>query len=81
MTHDPHVPANANNVLHDEVVPARAPWMHRIKAGETLRIVDLEGNQAVDILLYAAADDAERHSAQDTTCAPTACCFPMRATR
>lgn len=69
MTHDPHIAPHANNVLHDEVVSARAPWMHKIKAGETLRIVDLEGNQAVDFLLYAAADDAERYSAQDTIAA------------
>jgi uncharacterized protein len=38
-------------------------------AGQTLRIVDLEGNQAVDFLIYAAADDAERYSAQDTVAA------------
>src|SRR3569833_837138 len=56
-------------VLHDEVVPARAPCDHPLKAGQTLRIVDLEGNQAVDFLLYAAADDAERYSAQDTVAA------------
>jgi urea carboxylase-associated protein 1 len=56
-------------VLHDEIVPARAPWRHRVNAGETLRIVDLEGNQAVDFLMYAAADDAERYSAQDTIAA------------
>ncbi len=69
MTHDPHLPAGANNILHDEVVAARAPWRHLVKAGETLRIVDLEGNQAVDFLLYAAADDSERYSAQDTVAA------------
>ncbi len=56
-------------VLHDEVVPARAPWMHDLKAGETLEIIDLEGNQAVDFLMYATADDAERYSAQDTIAA------------
>ena len=56
-------------VVHDEVVPARAPWLHRIAAGHTLRIVDLEGNQAVDFLIYAADDDAERYSAQDTIAA------------
>jgi urea carboxylase-associated protein 1 len=56
-------------VLHDEVVPARAPWLHRVNKGETLRIIDLEGNQAVDFLMYAAADDAERYSAQDTIAA------------
>ena len=56
-------------VVHDETVPARAPWMHSVKAGQTLRIVDLEGNQAVDFLIYAAADDSERYSAQDTIAA------------
>jgi urea carboxylase-associated protein 1 len=61
--------AGLGRVRHDEVVPARAPWRFEVKAGETLRIVDLEGNQAVDFLMYAAADDAERYSAQDTIAA------------
>jgi urea carboxylase-associated protein 1 len=56
-------------IVHDEVVPARAPWLHRVRKGQTLRIVDLEGNQAVDFLVYAAEDDAERYSAQDTIAA------------
>lgn len=56
-------------VLHDEIVAARAPWMRRLNTGQSLRIVDLEGNQAVDFLLYSAADDAERYSAQDTIAA------------
>ena len=53
-------------IVHDEVVPARAPWLHHIKKGQSLRIVDMEGNQAVDFLLYSTQDDAERYSAQDT---------------
>jgi urea carboxylase-associated protein 1 len=56
-------------VLHDEFVAARAPWDHILRRGQTLRIVDVEGNQAVDFLLYALADDAERYSAQDTIAA------------
>ena len=56
-------------VVHDEVVAARAPWLHTIRAGQSLRIVDLEGNQAVDFLIYAATDDSERYSAQDTIAA------------
>jgi urea carboxylase-associated protein 1 len=56
-------------VLHDEFVAARAPWYHILRRGQTLRIVDVEGNQAVDFLLYALADDAERYSAQDTIAA------------
>ena len=50
-------------------MPARAPWLHHIAAGQTLRIIDVEGNQAVDFLLYADADDAERYSSQDTVAA------------
>jgi urea carboxylase-associated protein 1 len=56
-------------IVLDEVVPARAPWTAVVKAGQTLRIVDLEGNQAVDFLMYALEDDAERYSAQDTIAA------------
>ncbi len=66
---DPATQGLPGPILHDEVVPARAPWLFRIRAGQTLRIVDLEGNQAVDFLAYAAADDAERYSAQDTIAA------------
>jgi len=57
------------DTIHDEVVPARAPWLHDVRAGETLEIIDLEGNQAVDFLLYRTDDDAERYSAQDTIAA------------
>jgi hypothetical protein len=53
----------------DEIVAARAPWDAVVRQGQTLRIVDLEGNQAVDFLMYALADDAERYSAQDTIAA------------
>jgi urea carboxylase-associated protein 1 len=69
MENDPHVAGLTGQIVHDEIVAARAPWMYRVKAGETLRIVDLEGNQAVDFLLYATDDDAERYSAQDTVAA------------
>jgi urea carboxylase-associated protein 1 len=64
-------PADAGLPGHprlDVVVPARAPWTGPLGTGETLRIIDLEGNQAVDFLLYSADDDAERYSAQDTIC-------------
>jgi urea carboxylase-associated protein 1 len=66
---DPHLADLPGPVIHDEIVPARAPWLHRVRRGETLRIVDLEGNQAVDFLVYSADDDAERYSAQDTIAA------------
>ncbi|GAA4992013.1 urea amidolyase associated protein UAAP2 [Kineococcus glutinatus] len=56
-------------VVLDEVVPARAGWSAVVAAGDVLTIVDLGGNQAVDCLLYAAADTAERYSAPDTIAA------------
>jgi uncharacterized protein YcgI (DUF1989 family) len=49
---------------HD--VPAERPWSRVIRQGQTLRIIDSEGQQAVDALLYCADDPAERYSAQDT---------------
>lgn len=58
--------AAAGPVIHDEVVAACAPWSRTIHAGETLRIVDLGGNQAVDCILYNALDTDERYSAPDT---------------
>ena len=58
-----------SRVVLDEVVPARAPWSGVVAAGHTLRIVDLEGNQAVDCILYNAHDTAERYSAPDTIAA------------
>jgi len=69
MSVDPPFSGLSGTILHDVVVPARAPWLRHVAAGQILRIVDLEGNQAVDFLLYAAADDAERYSAQDTVAA------------
>lgn len=49
-----------------EIVEAGDYWLQTIKSGETLRIVDLEGNQAADTLFYSAADPTERYSAVDT---------------
>lgn len=54
------------NEAWEEVVPARAPWAHPVKAGQVLRIVDLEGNQAVDFLCYSLDDPDERYSAAAT---------------
>jgi urea carboxylase-associated protein 1 len=49
-----------------KTIPAGAYWLETVKEGETLRIVDLEGNQAADTLFFSAADPAERYSAVDT---------------
>lgn len=52
--------------IYRETVPAGDGWIHEIKAGQIFRIVDLQGNQAVDTLFYSAADTSERYSATDT---------------
>jgi uncharacterized protein len=41
-------------------------FIQTIMAGETIRIIDLEGNQAADTLFYNAKDPGERYSASDT---------------
>jgi urea carboxylase-associated protein 1 len=50
----------------DIVLPAGQGWTHRLAAGDLFRIVDLEGNQAVDTLFFNARDVDERYSATET---------------
>jgi hypothetical protein len=52
--------------VHDEVIAAGEPWLGDVEQGQILRIVDLEGNQAVDTLFYNAHNTEERYSAVDT---------------
>jgi urea carboxylase-associated protein 1 len=54
------------SVIADHFVPARAPFSAVVKAGQVMRIIDLESQQAVDALFYNALDFSERYSAQDT---------------
>ena len=49
-----------------EVIPAGDFLVARNPQGQTLRIVDLEGNQAADTLFYDAHDPENRYSATDT---------------
>ncbi|MFZ4517505.1 MAG: urea amidolyase associated protein UAAP2 [Microthrixaceae bacterium] len=59
----------AGRVVLDEELEARAPWAHPLLAGQSLRIVDLGGNQAVDCLFFNLHDHDERYSAPDTIAA------------
>jgi urea carboxylase-associated protein 1 len=52
--------------VSDVVVGSGEPYVGKIARGQYFRIVDLEGNQAVDTLFYCAADLRERYSASDT---------------
>jgi urea carboxylase-associated protein 1 len=48
------------------IVEAGDPFVQEIFEGQTVRIVDLKGNQAVDTLFYNLHHTADRYSAQDT---------------
>jgi urea carboxylase-associated protein 1 len=54
------------HAVSDVVVGSGEPYVGRIARGQYFRIVDLEGNQAVDTLFYRADDLHERYSASDT---------------
>jgi urea carboxylase-associated protein 1 len=50
----------------DVTLPSGQGWTHELAAGDLFRIVDLEGNQAVDTLFFNSRDTAERYSATET---------------
>jgi len=62
----PHPHPHPHLKARTAVVPARAAWSSVVRAGETLTITDLHGNQAVDFLVYDAHDTSVRYSAPDT---------------
>jgi uncharacterized protein YcgI (DUF1989 family) len=53
-------------VILDEIVPAGRPWGQVVRGGEILRLIDLEGQQAVDFLCFDAAVRGDRYSATNT---------------
>src|SRR6202048_5387201 len=60
-------------IVRDEKVDACGPWAAIVRAGQTLQIIDLHGNRAVDTLLYGGVGDQVdhglRYSAQATVAA------------
>ena len=63
LTTSPRQPEQAT---FRQIIDAGDYFIGRVNAGQTLRILDLEGNQAADTLFYNAADPGERYSAMDT---------------
>jgi urea carboxylase-associated protein 1 len=55
-----------DTALFREVVPAGEAFMRTVKKGQVVRILDLEGNQAVDTLFYNANNTEERYDASQT---------------
>ena len=54
------------NAISRTIVDAGDYYINIVRAGQTLRIVDVEGNEAADTLFFNAHDTAERYSAMDT---------------
>jgi urea carboxylase-associated protein 1 len=54
------------NAVYDFVLDSGLGYSKEIKKGQIFRIVDLEGNQAVDTLFYSTVDPSDRYSAVDT---------------
>ena len=54
------------DACYDVVVPAGEGWAHELLPGQVLRIVDMEGNQAVDTLFYDAEHPEDHYSAVST---------------
>ncbi len=56
----------AENAVYQALIPAGEPFICEVKAGQTLRLLDLEGNQAVDTLFFNARNPRERYDPQRT---------------
>ncbi|MFK0521808.1 urea amidolyase associated protein UAAP2 [Paenibacillus illinoisensis] len=48
--------------LYEQVIAAGDGWIHDLLPGQVLRIVDMEGNQAVDTLFYSTEDPSDHYS-------------------
>ena len=66
MAQQTHPTIPEATIRKDVIVPAREPWSTKIDQGDILRIIDLEGQQAVDFLCYNADDPTDRYNAANT---------------
>ena len=54
------------NAAQDHYIPAEKPFSTLVRKGQTVRIEDSYGQQAIDTLFYNADDYSERYSNQET---------------
>jgi len=57
---------NVEDAIYRKIVAAGDYFIHKLNKGQTVRILDLEGNQAADTLFYSVDEPTERYSAMDT---------------
>ena len=60
---------DATDACLRHIIPAGEPWAGELTAGQTIRLLDLEGNQAVDTLFFARANTCGRHDTLGGACA------------
>lgn len=54
------------DAVYDEVVNAGDGWMHELLPGQSFRILDVEGNQAVDTTFYDMTNPLDHYGAVTT---------------
>ena len=54
------------DAVYSEEVEAGLGWMHVLKKGQSFRIIDLKGNQAVDTTFYDLNDPSDHYGAVST---------------
>lgn len=59
-------PLLTEKAMYEHVIPAGDGWLHDLRPGQVIRIVDMEGNQAVDTLFYSTEDPTDHYSAVRT---------------
>ena len=59
-------PIAGGTVLEDMIVPEGEPWSRSLAQGDVLRLVDIEGQQAVDFLCYSVDEPTDRYNAANT---------------
>ena len=57
-------------ILRDDVVAPCQPWSTVVQRGQVLRLIDLEGQQAIDFLCFNADQPEERYHAPNTIKVP-----------
>ena len=57
---------NEKDAIYDEMLGAGLGWMHELLPGQSLRIVDVEGNQAVDTTFYDMTNPEDHYGAIPT---------------
>jgi urea carboxylase-associated protein 1 len=58
--------STGEQILEDLILAPGQPWGRVLRSGERVRIIDLEGKQAVDFLCYDHAKPSDRYNAANT---------------